>query len=454
MTEEELKKIEEEANISDKYVFMREEIKARPINKRKLIRNTLVAASSALVFGLVACITFALLAPFVLDRISEKKPEDDTKTPPVFITLPEESAEDEMTPEDMLVTNPVPETEFDFSEFSIMEEDEIKALISEMKFSLADYQTLYLSMADVGKEAMKSLVRVTPFKKNVDWFDYEYENESNLSGLIIGSNGTELFIVTKYSPIRKSENIIVTFDNHTMAYAKLVSSDRTLDLCIISVSEEDIDETTRGYIKIAKLGSSASYKIVGAPIIAIGSPVSTYGSMSFGTITGNNDSIHVTDVNYKQLYTNIVGGTEATGVLIGINGDVLGIIDNTYSATDCANLISAIGITELKKVLELMMNRIEVPYLGIKGDDVPQSAIAEGAPRGVFVLSVEMDSTAMRAGIQSGDIITGMGNSSISKFSDFLAVLRSETSENTYTYSVMRKSQDTYKRIELEVTFK
>lgn len=454
MTEEELKKIEEEANVSSKYVFMREEIKSRPINKRKLIRNTLVAALSALVFGLVACITFALLAPFVLDRITEKKPEDDVKAPPVFITLPEESLEDEMTPEDMLVTNPIPETEIDFSELSIMEEDEIKALISEMKFSLADYQTLYLSMADVAKEAMKSLVRVTPFKKNVDWFDYEYENVSNLSGLIIGSNGSELFIVTKYSPLRKNETIIVTFDNNAKAYATLVASDRSLDICVISVSEEDIDEITREYIKIAKLGSSANFKVVGAPIIAIGSPVSTYGSMSFGTITGNNDSFHVTDANYKQLYTNIVGGNDATGVLIGINGDVLGIIDNTHSAKDCTNLIGAIGITELKKVLELMMNRIDVPYLGIKGDDVPQSAIAEGAPRGVFVLSVEMDSTAMRAGIQSGDIITSMGNSNIAKFSDFIAVLRSEVPETTYTYAVMRKSQDTYKRIELEVSFK
>ena len=39
MTEEELKKIEKENGTKDDFVFMREEIKARPINRKKLARN-------------------------------------------------------------------------------------------------------------------------------------------------------------------------------------------------------------------------------------------------------------------------------------------------------------------------------------------------------------------------------------------------------------------------------
>ena len=38
--------------------FMRETIKQRPLNKKKLIRRTLVTAAMAVGFGLVACFAF------------------------------------------------------------------------------------------------------------------------------------------------------------------------------------------------------------------------------------------------------------------------------------------------------------------------------------------------------------------------------------------------------------
>lgn len=38
--------------------FMIEKIKERPVNKRKLLRRTVITASLAVVFGLIACLTF------------------------------------------------------------------------------------------------------------------------------------------------------------------------------------------------------------------------------------------------------------------------------------------------------------------------------------------------------------------------------------------------------------
>ena len=108
MTDDELKKLESETQEKDEFVFMREEIKSRPINRKKLMRNTMVAAISAVVFGLVACVTFALLAPFVIDRISGNEKEEEVKVEPVVISFPEETVEEEMTPEDMILTSTDP----------------------------------------------------------------------------------------------------------------------------------------------------------------------------------------------------------------------------------------------------------------------------------------------------------------------------------------------------------
>ena len=451
MTDEELKKIESETKEEDEFVFMREEIKSRPINRKKLVRNTMVAAISAVVFGLVACVVFALLAPFILDRISDKDKEEEEKINPIIISFPEESEEEEMTPEDMLVTSVEPGPEM--TETPTLDEEEIMALISDAKFSLDDYQNMYKTLSDVAVSAQRYLVRVTPVKDSTDIFNNAYVRESELSGFITETNETDLFITTKYSQVKGSNDIIVTFCNGVSAKAQIAAFDITTDLCVLSVLENDINEVTRETIKIATLGSSTSYSIVGMPIIAVGSPLGVYKSVNYGIITSNTNKLNLTDSVYKQLYTNIYGSSSATGVLINLKGEVLGIIDTTHSVSDTRNLICAYGISELKKPLERMMNGLETVYMGITGDDVPVAMVTAGAPEGVFVLSVEMDSPAMKAGIQSGDILAGTPITRINKFKDFLILLRGFNPGDTETLVVYRNSQGEYKQINLEITF-
>ncbi|MBP5454200.1 MAG: hypothetical protein J6Y09_06285, partial [Lachnospiraceae bacterium] len=188
MTEEELKKIEKENGTKDDFVFMREEIKARPINRKKLARNTIVAAISAVVFGIVACVTFALIAPFVMEKFSER---DEEKTEEVLtpISFPEETKEEEMKPEDMRIE--AEEPEIDYSQFAAMEEQEIKNLINSITFTVNHYQNLYRSLSDIANNAAKSMVRVTPIKQNTDWLNNIYENTSELSGLILAQTENE-----------------------------------------------------------------------------------------------------------------------------------------------------------------------------------------------------------------------------------------------------------------------
>ena len=45
--------------------FMIEKIKERPLNKTRLVRRTLVTAVMAVIFGLIACVTFILLGQSV-----------------------------------------------------------------------------------------------------------------------------------------------------------------------------------------------------------------------------------------------------------------------------------------------------------------------------------------------------------------------------------------------------
>ena len=76
--------------------FMRETIKQRPLNRKKLIRRTLITAAMAVIFGLVACVTFLLLEPVISNRLY---PEEE----PDQIVFVEETEENEILPEDIIV---------------------------------------------------------------------------------------------------------------------------------------------------------------------------------------------------------------------------------------------------------------------------------------------------------------------------------------------------------------
>lgn len=442
-----LKKEEE----NDKFVFMREEIKSRPINRKHLARNTLLAAISALVFGVVACVTFALLAPFILNRLTD---EPEVEELPVVINFPEETVEEEMTPEDMLTVEEEEEnTEVDEELFAFLEEQELKNILSSVKFTVNDYQELYKSMYEIANTSMKAVVRVTPIKSGTDIFSNIFEYSSELSGLIVAESEENLYILTRYSQVRGYENIVVTFINDIQAKAEIYNYDSNIDVCILTVKNEDINEVTRESISIASFSSSATSAIVGNPVIAIGTPNGTYGSVNYGIVTSNTGRINVTDNIYKQVVTNIYGSQNASGVIVNLRGDVIAYTDIRFSSSDTKNLLCGIGITELRRTIESLLSGKDTVLFGIQGLDVPEEALVMGMPSGCYVYKVLPDSPAYYAGIQSGDIITKVGEMSISRFAEFLSSIKNQNVDDEITVTICRDVQGVYKEMPVNIRF-
>ena len=128
---------------------------------------------------------------------------------------------------------------------------------------------------------------------------------------------------------------------------------------------------TTDLIAAADLTASSSNRaILGKPVIAIGSPLGNGESVCYGIMTSNNTVLNMVDSSYKLVTTDIYGSQKASGVLINMKGQVLGIIDNAHNSEDMKNLVSGIGITELRKVVERMSNGRKQAYLGTHGTDV------------------------------------------------------------------------------------
>ena len=76
----------------------------------------------------------------------------------------------------------------------------------------------------------------------------------------------------------------------------------------------------------------------------------------------------------------------------------------------------------------------------------------QGIPRGVYVRTVEAESPAMAAGIQSGDVITSIGKAKVTTLNAYQnSVIQYKTGE-VVTLHGKRKGNDGYVEIDFKVT--
>lgn len=431
--------------------FMIEKIKERPVNKRKLLRRTVTTAAMAVIFGLIACLTFLILEPVFSNWLY---PEEEPKYE--YVEFPEET--DEMPPEDMIVEQPEPDLQETVENVLqetvdvLLESGQIEEVLSKWVLNQENYKQLYAAMSEYTAELSKSVVTVTGVSSGTDWFDNIYESTSQVSGVIVADNGKELLILADSSTLSRADSIIVTFGSGQQIQAVQKQYDKGTGLAVFAVELSDLSQETKDRTATAELGSSNLRNMVGMPVVAIGSPMGIRDSVSYGMITAAGSRWSVVDANYKLLLTDMYGSQYASGVLFNMQRQVVGIITTGKNGTDMRNLITGIGISELRKVVTRMSNGKPAAYMGISGIDVTMQANTEsGVPLGAYVTDVVRDSPAMLAGIQRGDIIVQMDDVLIGSFGDYTTALLRMDPESTVKVTVKRQVQEDYRDVEIDI---
>lgn len=416
-----------------KFEFITEKVKERPLNKKKLMRRTLVTASMAVIFGLIACLTFSALEPVISNWLHPQEEIEKIEIPLVS---------EEILPEDMMVHE---ETTLEPSQ------EVIDTLKNEIELGTKDYQKLYQNIYSLALSMQSAEVTVTGVTQEVDLFNAAYESTDNSIGYIFAQNSTEIMIMVERESVSDIENIEVTFVDGSKVAAQIRGTDANTGLAVLVVEKGKMSGGTQEVISYLNLGSSSLSTIIASPIIAMGNPLGNR-SVVYGMITSMDRTISMADCNYKLLTTDIYGSKEATGILVDLNGKVIGIINQDYNEEGASNLISALGISEIKSALQRMSNGLENSYVGILGTDVPaEVSRTKEVPTGVYVTGIVLDSPAMQAGIQSGDIIVSMGKRKITSFADFTKVLSEWTPGETKEVILMRQKQGVYKTANVEV---
>lgn len=431
-----------EPEFNEQSGFIIEKIKERPVNKKKLVRRTIITASMAVIFGLIACFTFLVLEPVISNLLH---PEEKAQ----IVVFPED--QQEMSPEEMLADNMQQENQA--NQVQIQDKEMVEQIVSDVALNKDFYREMYASISDYVDEIENFMVVVTGVTSDLDWMNNVEERERQSCGIPVADNGKELLIFADYAPISNAESLKVTFANGVSMEAGFKGMDTTTNLAVLTVDLLQLSQKMPiTDLPIAKLGSSNMNSLIGSPVIALGSPMGVSGSMGYGMITALHHQKNIPDTNYHLLQTNISGSKNAGGVLYNLNGEVIGIITNNKSDLEMTDMIVAYGISDLKKRMENISNDKRNAFLGISGVDVTVEANMElKVPFGAYVTEVEIDSPAMLAGIQQGDVLVSLHGRTVHNYGEYTQLLAQLDAGKTVEVTVMRLAQDEYKQMKFEI---
>lgn len=100
----------------------------------------------------------------------------------------------------------------------------------------------------------------------------------------------------------------------------------------------------------------------------------------------------------------------------------------------------------------MLSNGKNIPYIGIKGSTVTDAVSREyDIPKGVYIKEAVMDSPAMTAGLQNGDVIVEMDGQKIATMEDYQQKLLGLKKGSEVKITVNRQGTKEYKKYTCKV---
>lgn len=413
---------------NDNYDLYTEHIVKEPWkNSKRILKKGASLVAMAVFFGLVAGLVMIIVYK------TGKNYLDDNKTAMnETISSTDGSESKETDPEDTTVP-PIEEIT-----------TEIPSTVPIDNEKLNDYMGYYKALKSVADKAGLSVVTVTAAKQGVDFFNSTYQNIADEYGIVISSDSTGYYILTEYSLVKNSENIQVTYYDKTVDTAEFVAGDTTTDMAVIKTGS-----LNTAVVPVQFGNSDAVLK--GDLLVATGKLYGFNGTIGYGIATGVNNSVNDTDSIYRLINTDISGTATSNGVILNLHGEVVGIITMAYNS-DNTNFITAYAINDVRNLMQNLVNKKRMPYLGIKGQTVTDEIAATNKiPKGIYISAVETNSPAYKSGIQSGDVITQINGTGINNMESLMIQLEKSNPGDNVNVTIKRRGREDYKEIEFNL---
>ena len=228
------------------------------------------------------------------------------------------------------------------------------------------------------------------------------------TAFFISSDG---YLITNHHVVENAKDITITMHNGVEFKAKLIGYDAKGDLAVLKIDEPNVK------FPYVEFGDSDKVRL-GDVVLAIGSPFGFKGSVTQGIVSGKTRALDNSVDEFIQVDASINMGNSG-GPTFTLDGKVIGINTMIYSPNmGSVGLGFAISSNMAQPIIKKLKSgkSIKRGMVGIQIQAVsPDIATAIGLEKtyGALVAEVAKGSPAEKGGMQKGDVIISVNNTTI-----------------------------------------
>ncbi|MDR1527884.1 MAG: trypsin-like peptidase domain-containing protein [Dysgonamonadaceae bacterium] len=283
------------------------------------------------------------------------------------------------------------------------------------------------------------------------------------SGVIISKDG---YIVTNNHVIAGAHEIEVTTNDEQTFKATLVGTDEATDIALLKIEAKNLP--------VIPFGDSDALK-VGEWVLAVGNPFNLTSTVTAGIVSakgrgsvlfsgygpGGQSSIRAQDKIESFIQTDAaVNPGNSGGALVNTKGELVGINTAIYSET--GNFVGysfAVPISLVKKVVSDIREYgvVQRAVLGVMIIDVsilkeeePETYEKLNVHEGVYVKEFSTNSSAQKAGLKEGDVITAINGTKVKNSNELKALVNRYRPGNMVEVQVNRSGTVKTYKVELK----
>ncbi len=229
-------------------------------------------------------------------------------------------------------------------------------------------------------------------------------NQATGSGFIVSADGR---ILTNQHVVDKAEKVEVSIPGYPAPLpARVVGTDLQTDLALLRVeTQEPLSPVVLGAVDEVRVGQW---------VLAIGNPYGLEGTVSLGIVSAKGRNLEIPNLINDFIQTDaMIDRGSSGGPLVDLDGHVIGV--NSRGQGRGIGFTIPID-TAIEVMRQIEAGGVERAWLGIGIQALNRDLASHlGIPdaTGVIVSSVSSGSPAEQAGLETGDIVTGIGDGTV-----------------------------------------
>jgi len=284
------------------------------------------------------------------------------------------------------------------------------------------------SIPNIISAVSPSVVAIAGNYRNGSYTSQYSDSIAHGAGVVIKSGGE---ILTNAHVVKDIDNITVILQDGSSYRGKVKYIDEPSDLAVVKIDKLGLRPIT--------FATEADI-IVGATVIAIGTPISLSlrNSASAGIISGMNRGI---DSDYALIQTDAaINPGNSGGPLVNISGKLVGINSSKYAGVGIEGMGFSIPIDTVTYVLAQFEahGKVMRPNIGAKFEESWEARHGLPTTNGISIKSLTDGMPAQQAGLVAGDTIVAINGFAIHSIVEWNEAVKMFDVGGSYALTVKR----------------